>query len=314
MRLLLAPMEGLLDYMLRDVLTHVGGIDLCVTEFLRITNTLMPKRSIYRLAPELLHQSKTPAGTAVKVQILGSDPICMAENAAKIASLGAYGIDLNFGCPAKTVNRHRGGAVLLDEPELLYQIAYAVRQAVPQGIPVSAKMRLGCNDTHNAVVCAQAFESAGMQEIVVHGRTKQQGYKPPAFWDWIAKIRENVKCSVVANGEIWSVEDYWKCRKESGCDDIMLGRGMIQNPSLALLIRNQMQEKLSWQQMQPLLLRYWQHVQDDIEPRHRGGRLKQWFNYLRDEYPEADQDFAIIRTMTKPEQISDYIFSESKAA
>lgn len=314
MRLLLAPMEGLLDYMLRDVLTRVGGIDLCVTEFIRITNTVLPKRSIYRIAPELLNGSRTAAGTPVKVQILGSDPVCMAENAVHIASLGAYGIDLNFGCPAKTVNRHRGGAVLLDEPELVFAIAEAVRAAVPADVPVSAKMRLGCSDTAKMLDCARAFASAGMQELVVHGRTKVQGYKPPAYWHLIAEIKHAIDIPVIANGEIWSIEDYWRCRKESACDDIMLGRGMVQNPALANMIRRGAEQKLSWPEMQPWLQHFWQHVSRDIDLRHQGGRLKQWFNYLRAEYPEAADDFAAIRTMTNPVEIYTYLFNRSKAA
>lgn len=314
MRLLLAPMEGLLDFMLRDVLTRIGGIDHCVTEFIRITNTVLPKRSILRIAPELQNDSKTEAGVPVKVQILGSDPICMADNAAHIASLGAWAIDLNFGCPAKTVNRHRGGAVLLDEPELIFDIASAVRAAVPTTIPVSAKMRLGCNDTAKMLDCARAFADAGMQELVVHGRTKVQGYKPPAYWHHIAEIKHAINIPVIANGEIWSIEDYWQCRRESECDDIMLGRGMVQNPALALMIRQGEQEKLSWPQMQPWLQQFWLQVQQHVDARHQGGRLKQWFNYLRDEYPEACEDFAVIRTMTKADDISAYLFADRKAA
>jgi len=110
MTILLAPMEGLLDHSLRDVLTRVGGIDRCVSEFIRITGQLLPERVFIRLMPELLTGSRTAAGVPVRAQLLGSDPQCLADNAARLAELGAEGVDLNFGCPAKTVNRHRGGA------------------------------------------------------------------------------------------------------------------------------------------------------------------------------------------------------------
>ncbi|HEX2012210.1 MAG TPA: tRNA-dihydrouridine synthase, partial [Roseateles sp.] len=152
--ILLAPMEGLLDHMLRDVLTRVGGIDRCVSEFIRITDMLMPNRVFTRIVPELLHGGRTPAGVPVRAQLLGSDPVCMAENAAKLAALNPEGIDLNFGCPAKCVNRHRGGAVLLDEPELIAEIVAAVRRAVPAHLPVSAKMRLGYMDDARTLDCA----------------------------------------------------------------------------------------------------------------------------------------------------------------
>ena len=133
-------MEGLLDHSLRDALTRVGGVDRCVSEFIRITDQLLPARVFTRIVPELLTAGRTAASTPVRPQLLGSDPACLADNAALLASLGPEGIDLNFGCPAPTVNRHRGGAVLLDEPELVHAIVAAVvaavRRAVPAGLPV----------------------------------------------------------------------------------------------------------------------------------------------------------------------------------
>ncbi|MEI8327292.1 MAG: tRNA-dihydrouridine synthase, partial [Betaproteobacteria bacterium] len=197
-------MEGLLDFVLRDILTRVGGVDRCVSEFIRVTNTLLPERAFIRVVPEWLHGGRTFAGVAVRAQLLGSDPVCLAENAARLATLGPHGIDLNFGCPAKVVNRHGGGAALLDEPELLWQIVAAVRRAVPSSMPVSAKMRLGVHDDARAVECALAIQSGGADEIVVHARTRAQAYRPPAYWERVADIRAAVRVPVVANGEIWN--------------------------------------------------------------------------------------------------------------
>ena len=126
-------MEGLLDYILRDTLTRLGGVDRCVSEFIRVTNTLLPERVFTRVVPELLQGGCTRAGVPVRPQLLGSDPVCLAENAARVAGMGPYGVDLNFGCPAKVVNRHGGGAALLQEPELIATIVAAVRRAVPAG-------------------------------------------------------------------------------------------------------------------------------------------------------------------------------------
>ena len=145
MTLLLAPMEGLLDFVLRDVLTRVGGVDRCVSEFIRITGSLLPDKVFLRYVPELLNGSRTLAGVPVRAQLLGSDPVCMAENAARLAALQPEGIDLNFGCPAKVVNRHGGGAALLQEPERIAAVVSAVRRAVPSPLPFSAKLRLGLN-------------------------------------------------------------------------------------------------------------------------------------------------------------------------
>ena len=122
MQIALAPMEGLVDNILRDVLTRVGGIDWCVTEFIRVNDRLLTPAYFHKLAPELLHGAHTAAGVPLRVQLLGSDPVCLAENAALACELGSEVIDLNFGCPAKTVNKSRGGAVLLKEPELLNRI------------------------------------------------------------------------------------------------------------------------------------------------------------------------------------------------
>jgi tRNA-dihydrouridine synthase C len=292
---LLAPMEGVLDHDLRDVLTRVGGIDRCVSEFIRVTDQLLPPRVFFRLMPELRHGSRTPAGTPVRAQLLGSDPACLADNAARLAELGAEGVDLNFGCPAKTVNRHRGGAVLLDEPELVHRIVAAVRQAVPAAVPVSAKMRLGHLDEARMLDNARGIEAAGAAELVVHGRTKLQGYKPPAYWDRIAQIRAAVSLPVVANGEVWTVADAERCLQESGCDALMLGRGLVGDPGLALALRGRAGPP--WPVLLGLLRLYGRLITPRVAPRHRGGRLKQWLNMLRKSHPGAQLAYEAVREL-----------------
>jgi tRNA-dihydrouridine synthase C len=304
--LLLAPMEGLLDHRLRDVLTQVGGVERCVSEFVRITDQLLPERVYTRIVPELLNGSRTAAGVPVRVQLLGSDPACLADNAAFAASLGAEGIDLNFGCPAPTVNRHRGGAVLLDEPELVHRIVAAVRRAVPAALPVSAKMRLGHRDSALVLDNARAIESAGASELVVHARTKVDGYRPPAWWQQLRPIREAVRLPLVANGEIWNVADAERCRAESGITALMLGRGLLADPGLALAIRDA--GALPWSRLQPLLARYWALLDTGIAPRHRAGRIKQWLNLLRRRHPEAQQAFDGIRRLDEPAAVQQALF------
>jgi tRNA-dihydrouridine synthase C len=168
---------------------------------------------------------------------MGSDPTLLAENAARLAELGSHGVDLNFGCPANVVNRHGGGSALLQEPELIHRIVAAVRRAVPADVPVSAKMRLGYADDRQAEDNALAIEAAGASEIVVHARTKVHGYRPPAYWERIADLRGVVKLPLVANGEIWTVDDALRAQAASGCTSLMLGRGMVADPGLALAIR-----------------------------------------------------------------------------
>lgn len=319
MRIYLAPMEGLLDFVLRDILTRVGGVDRCVSEFIRVTHTLLNERTFLRVMPELEHGGFTPAGVPVRAQLLGSDPVCMAENAASLAEWGPHGIDLNFGCPAKVVNRHGGGAMLLQYPEQLTRIVSAVRRAVPAHMAVSAKMRLGFNDDALAVECAQAIADGGAGELVVHGRTKADGYRPPAYWDRIADIRRNVSIPVVANGEVWTVEDAQRCLAESECDAIMLGRGMVSDPGLALALRASMGEgnkgeagegALTWKALQPLVAAFWLLVCARLERRQQAGRLKQWLNLMRRRFPEAEVAFLALRTLHDPEVVAQWLTQE----
>ncbi len=314
MKLLLAPMEGLLDCVLRDLLTRVGGVDRCVSEFIRVTGTLLPERVFLRTMPELRHGSRTLAGVPVRAQLLGSDPVSMAENAARLAALGAEGVDLNFGCPAKVVNRHGGGAALLRDPAQIEAVVAAVRRAVPARVPVSAKMRLGYDDDALARECAQAMASGGAGELVVHARTKADGYRPPAYWERIPAIRAAVPIPVVANGEIWTVQDAQRCRALSGCDALMLGRGAVADPGLALAIRAAdgaaaQAEGLPWPALVPHLVQFWQMVGQRVTPRHRAGRLKQWLNLLRRRYPEVQQAFDQLRTLNDCRAVTDWVAS-----
>jgi tRNA-dihydrouridine synthase C len=347
--LLLAPMEGLLDHPLREVLTAVGGIDRCVSEFIRITDMLMPDRVFTRIVPELLQGGRTRAGVPVRPQLLGSDPGCLAENAAALAALKPDGIDLNFGCPAKVVNRHGGGASLLQDPELLHRIVVAVRRAVPAALPVSAKMRLGYEDASRALDCARALASGGASELVVHARTKADGYRPPAYWERVPAIRAAVAIPVIANGEIWTPDDAERCRRVSGCDGLMLGRGMVVDPGLALAIRAQRRAggvsslavpvhaaeaartssgyvkasaggphspaayseppALAWDELLPLIAEFWLRMSARVEPRHRAGRLKQWLNLLRRRYPQAQRAYDDLRLLNDPGALAATMFA-----
>lgn len=185
---------------------------------------------------ELRHGCRTRNGTPVHIQFLGNNPEMMAYNAAKAARLGALGVDLNFGCPAKCVVRHKGGAILLKEPELIHKIVSTVRKAVPDEVPVTAKMRLGYLDSDLALDNALAIESAGASSLVVHARNKLQGYKPPAHWQELVQLREALSIPLVANGDIFNVEDAQRCREVSGCQDIMIGRGILRDPDLPAAI------------------------------------------------------------------------------
>jgi len=285
-RILLAPMEGLADDLLRGVLTDIGGYDWGICEFVRVSNSVLPAKTYERICPELMNGSKTRTGTPMRVQLLGSDPHFMAENARRLVALNPAGVDLNFGCPAPTVFRHRGGSALLGEPELLNEITSAVRAVVPAHIPFTAKMRLGIDDTSRAIDCAQALQAAGINELIVHGRTRSDGYRPPARWEWIDKVRDAIQIPLIANGEVWTVEDFRNCQQATGCADIMVGRGAVADPLLARRVRGEATG--GWDEIRPTVAIYWLGVRKKVVPVHAGGRVKQWLAMMRRNYPEAE--------------------------
>ncbi|WP_075188111.1 tRNA dihydrouridine synthase [Teredinibacter haidensis] len=301
MRIFLAPMEGVVDHPMRRTLNAISSlpkgnaIDVCVTEFIRISDQPLPSRVFLRSCPELLGKDNY----SVRVQLLGSNPEALALNARKAAQLGAPAIDLNFGCPAKTVNKNKGGACLLDETTLIYEIVSKVREAVPATTPVSVKIRLGYQERDSYLRNAEAIEKAGANELVVHARSKSDGYSPPAYWPCISEIKQHIKIPVIANGEVWSLDDYLLCRKQSGCADVMLGRGLLAKPDLALAIKahiNGYQHiPLNWRGIAQYLYQFFLETSELYPAKYTGNRLKQWLHYLQRNYPEAQKLFKEIK-------------------
>jgi tRNA-dihydrouridine synthase C len=169
-------------------------------------------------------------------------------------------------------------------------------------------MRLGYHDDGVAEDNARAIAEAGADELVIHARTKAHGYKPPAYWERIAEVRAVLPpaLKVVANGEIWTVEQAQRCREVSGCDALMIGRGLVTDPGLALAIKGQA-GSVPWSDLLPLLNLFWQRVCARVERRHRAGRLKQWLNYLRHRYPEAQAAFDELRVSNDPAHIDAWL-------
>ncbi len=303
MKIMLAPMEGVVDSYLRDTLTRIGGFDLCVTEFVRVVDLLLPPKVFSRFCVELEAEGKTKAGTPVIVQLLGSNPEAMAMNAVRAVELGAPGIDLNFGCPAKCVNKRNGGSYLLQDPQWLFDIVSAVRKSVDDCVPVSAKIRLGFESTDLALDNARAVEEAGASYITVHARTKVDGYKAPVRWEWLAKMNDVLSIPMIANGDINSVGDYKQCVEVSGCEHIMVGRGAVARPDLARQIRafqnNEDINALQWFEVLVLLIEMSHTMTKDVKTKYIVSRTKQWLAMLKRVYPEAGVCFQVIRQMKK---------------
>jgi tRNA-dihydrouridine synthase C len=305
MRIVLAPLEGVMDHTVRELLTGLGGYDLCVTEFLRVSNhQLLPPRTFYQLAPELDNNGFTPSGVPVRLQLLGSQPDTLAMNAQRAIELGSHGIDLNLGCPAKTVNKSKGGATLLKEPQLISEAVAAMRKVVPHDKTLSVKIRLGWDDPSCVHEIVDAIVLAGADELTIHARTKEDGYKAEAIkWHYIAQVkdrlvREGKGLSIIANGEIWNMEDARKCREISGCDDLMIGRGALATPNLAAIVAG-ISDKMSWLSVVEMILNYRKVQVIGSKGHHYSSRAKQWLSQMRQSYPEADELFVPIRRIKK---------------
>ena len=312
MRIVLAPMEGLAGVHLRRLLTAEGQYDWVVSEFIRVVDKLYPARVFHRICPELLQGGKTQSGTPVRVQLLGSDSEAMAENALRAVELGSFGVDINFGCPSKTVNRREGGAVLLKKPDNLYRVVNAVRSALPRTITVSAKMRLGYEDKSLMLENALAIEAGGADEITVHARTRDQGYRQPVYWDALGEINNETSIPLIANGDVVDLATYQACVAASGTHDIMIGRGAVKQPDLPLVLREQSSER-DWPYIRHLISNFWRDMSLSLTDKDRVGKLKQWLNYLRQRHPGAEQLFQQIRLEKNPALIDD-ILSDQHAS
>ncbi|WGE32738.1 tRNA dihydrouridine(16) synthase DusC [Actinobacillus genomosp. 2] len=295
-KVILAPMQGVLDPFVRKLLTAVNDYDLCISEFVRVVDQKLPKKAFYRLAPELLQGGLTDSDTPVRVQLLGQHPQWLAENAQLAIELGSHGVDLNCGCPSKTVNGSNGGASLLKDPDLIYRATKAMREAVPQDQIVSVKVRLGWDSADQCFEIADAVAQGGANEITVHGRTKQDGYRAERInWQAIGEIQKRLSIPVIANGEIWDFESAKNCQNMTDCSSLMIGRGALNTPNLSRVVKFN-QPKMAWNEVLQLLFQY-----VNLENEHDSGfyhvaRIKQWLHYLDKEYPEAKDLFQILKT------------------
>lgn len=314
MKLALAPMEGLVDVHMRNLLTRDNAFDYCVTEFLRITNQLLPERVFTRLCPEALNNWQTPSGTPVHLQLLGSDPSAMADNACRAVELGAPVIDVNFGCPSKFVCNSSGGSILLKDPNNLFSVLSEMRKAMPEHIPLTAKMRLGYEDKSLAIENAQAVQDAGTSLLCIHARTKVEGYKPPAHWQWITKVKEHTNIPIMANGEIWTVDDYLNCKQVSQCDDIMLGRGAIATPDLAKQIQQHAKQEVhvpaNWQHYLQDLLWMLDTTVESGNIKFAADRIKQWLTFFKMKHDSAQRFFEQVKRVKQHQDMREFIIQE----
>ena len=308
-KVILAPMQGVLDPFVRQLLTAVNDYDLCISEFVRVVDQKLPKKAFYRLCPELHQGGKTPSGTPVRVQLLGQHPQWLAENAQFAIELGSHGVDLNCGCPSKTVNGSHGGASLLKDPTLIYRATKAMREAVSAEQIVSVKVRLGWDSVDHCLEIADAVAQGGANEITVHGRTKIDGYRAERInWKAIGEIQQRLSIPVIANGEIWDYDSAKKCQEMTACNQLMIGRGALNTPNLSRVVKFN-EPKMPWQSVLTLLFQYVQMENSQDSGFYHVARIKQWLHYLDKEYPQAKQLFQMLKTEHGYEGLKQHIMT-----
>lgn len=251
--LILGPMAGVTDLPFRLLCKEQGAGLLCM-EMVSAKGIMYNNKNTKFLLT--IDERERP----VSLQLFGSDPDIISEQAKRIEELPFDILDINMGCPVPKIVNNGDGSALMKNPLLAGEIIEKTARAIQK--PVTVKIRKGFDEEHiNAVEMAHIAQESGAAAIAVHGRTREQYYSGKADWEIIRKVKEAVKIPVIGNGDVWTPQDAIDMRKQTGCDGVMIGRGAQGNPWIFKQILHYEQtgellEKPSPQEVTEMILRH----------------------------------------------------------
>lgn len=265
---ILAPMAGVTDVAFR-LLCQQYGAGLTMTEMISANALARSNQATLKLI-DVVPEEKLRC-----IQLFGQNTDCLVQSAKFLEENNKCEIiDLNFGCPASQIIQQGAGSALLERPNKIKEIVEAVSSSV--NLPITCKIRLGIRTNNiNVLKIAKICEDAGASLLTIHARTQKQGYTGKADWSWIKKVKETIQIPVCGNGDVSSVEDYLKMKKETGCDYVMIGRGAIGNPYLFQQI-NDYNEKGKYKTKIPL-----EQLQDFLSYLKLAEKYKVNFNNIK---------------------------------
>ena len=242
---LLSPMDGFSDWPFRSLCRELGSA-MSYTEFVKAEDILKPPKQI---ADKLRYEEDE---RPVVIQIYGDDPEVMLAAANRAQALGADIVDVNMGCPSKTIANRGAGVGLMRTPLKVARIFKLLSASLE--IPLTGKIRLGWDDDcRNYPLIARVVEENGGALIALHGRTKEQGYGGKANWEAIAEVKDAVNIPVIGNGDVKTVADIGRMKAYTCCDAVMIGRAAIGNPWIFGRLNR---EQVSFEQVREMILKH----------------------------------------------------------